>query len=200
MSLSRDVSKKVLVVALSDEDKSMFMGSLVYRTGLDLELLKQLEKAQKTRYDQIIPYMRDVQLQPYFRTAKHRCAFVEGTDTAEVVIILLDITMSTSDALGTLRFEEIKKAVSGGASAVVIVDKMQDANWAPQPYEDLVTNVEAAFKKEYGDAKEICSVPASSVNGDNFLDLSSKSHWYSQQDASSGGVKLPCTVIEAIDW
>ena len=176
------------------------MGSLVSRTGLDLSLSEQLEKAHRTRYDQIIPFMREEDLEPSFYTTKQYCNFVDDVDMAEVIIFLLNVKMSKPDATDILKLADTGKAAQRGVKFVVIVDRLQDADWAGQPYEDLVASVEITIKEGCAGAKGIRFVPISSMSGDNLLDLSEKSPWYSQQVAASGHSKLPHTVVGTIDY
>ena len=81
MSHSEAPSKKLKVLALSETDRDVFMGSIIYRTGLELPVLEQLEKANKTRYQDIVPFMHDKDLEPTFYTPKHCCTFIEGCRT-----------------------------------------------------------------------------------------------------------------------
>lgn len=188
-------SKNVKVVALSDTDKDMFIGSLIYRVGLDMSVLQQLERAGKTQYDAIVPFMRDNDLKPGFTTPKHSCLFVEDINTADTLICVVDVTKANSDNI--LQLEDLDKAIGNGWNIVVLVESMHHVQWDPQPYYDLVTGLEAAFVNHRASMEQLRFVPISSAGGENFLDLSTKSPWYSDQARSKA--RIPQTVVQAID-
>ena len=70
------------------------------------------------------------------------------------------------------------KGISGGVKIIVVVGKMQDVDWDPQPYKDLIAGLENTLKERGVDAQRLRFVPISSASGDNLLDLSRKSPWY----------------------
>ena len=170
----------------------MFMGSLIYKTGLDSPMLQQLEKAQKTRYDQIVPFMREKQIELTFHTLKNHCTFVEDATTADSIVCLLNIAVAQNEAVKIPHAPEIEKASRKGIRPLVFVDGMQLVEWKQSSYEDIVAGTKSALK-DLHDSNAAIFVPISSTDGDNFLDLSKKSPWYSAGESGA------LTVVQAID-
>jgi hypothetical protein len=192
MAHSGTVSKRLFVAASSEEEKNMFMGSLIYRTGLDLPMLEQLEKAQRTRYNQIVPFMREKQIEPNFHTPKNYCTFVEDANTADAIVCLLNIALAQDEAVKILQATGTEKALRNGLRPLVFIDKMQLVEWNQSSYEDMVSVTKSALK-DLHDGNTAIFVPISSRDGDNFLDSSKKSSWYSV------GENRALTVVQAID-
>lgn len=93
-------------------------------------------------------------------------AMAEETNTAEVVICVVDISRSISDAISAVRSTAVKTAVSNGATLIILVDRMQvqldprkiftdrlcrqEIQWDSQPYLKLSAEVEATTQDTYG--------------------------------------------------
>ena len=65
----------VAVIASTDKIRHGFMGSLIYRCGLEMSVLEQLERNQQTQYEQIVPFMQTKGLDLVFHTPSNRCIF-----------------------------------------------------------------------------------------------------------------------------
>ena len=76
---------------------------------------------------------------------------------------------------------------------------MQDVDWDAKVYHDQKARLESAFRERNVDAQHVRYVPISSANGDNLLDLSKKSPWYSDKSAPPGEAIFAQSVVEAID-
>ena len=192
MAHSGTVSKRIFVAAASEQEKNVFMGSVIYRTGLDLPVLQQLEKAQRTRYDQIVPFMQEKQIEPNFHSPKNYCTFVADAEMADAIVCLLSIAAGENEPVKIPQATEIEKALGNGILPLIFIDNMQLVEWKQSSYEDMVVGSKSALK-ELPDGNTTIFVPISSVDGDNLLDLSQKSPWY------SAGQKEALTVIQAID-
>ena len=192
-------SKKLLLVAPSEQEEITFMGMLMWKFGFNLLRVEEQEKAQKTQYNQIIPLMRQERLSRTFYTPKHHCTFVEDVNEAEVVIFLLNITTSISDTADKSRLAEIWELVRRGLKVVVVIDGMQDKDWALQHYQDRVASVKDASMEDDGDVKAVRFVPLSSASGENVLDSPKRSPWHSEELVTSGAIWSAQTLVEAID-
>ena len=137
--------------------------------------------------------MRENQIDSGFYTPQSYCTFVKDSNTADAIICLLSIKTTQSEAAKIFQLTETEEPSRNGARSLIFVDNMQTVNWDHPAYKELVANVEGALKDVKKDRVDPIFVPISSKDGDNFLDLSKKSAWY-----SSGEYK-PLTVVQAID-
>ena len=197
MSLSRSPSKQLKVVALLEAAKDKFMGLLMYQISLDLRVMKRLENGNRTQHQDIVQFMRNSNIEPTFHTPQHYCTFTEDMKHADAVICLINVT--ESKPFGILELSYMEDVMATEVKIIVLVGGMDDVDWNPQPYSDPVAELEKRFKKHGVDRRRLRSVPIASAGGDNFLDLSSKSPWYSGKAVDLGQTELPLTVVEAID-
>ena len=170
----------------------MFMESLIYKTGLELPKLEQLEKVQGISFDQSVAFMREKQIEPNFHKPKNYSTFVEDANTADSIVCLLNIAVAQNEAVEIPHGPEIEKASRKGIRPLVFVDSMQLVEWKQSSYEDIVAGTKSTLN-DLHDSNATIFVPISLTDGDNLLDLSKKSPWYS--DGESGAL----TVVQAID-
>ena len=193
MEQSRSISKRICVVASSDELSQTFMGSLIYKTGLEMQVLEELEKAKRTQYSDIVPYMREKHIDTTFYTPKNYCAFVDESDAADTVVYLLDATNAKDDTSKVFQTTAAKKSLQRDGRALVLIDRMQAVNWDESTYKDLVSELSQTIKDVHGANIAALAIPISSTDGDNMIETSKKSTWYSSGDSG------PLTVVHAID-
>lgn len=124
MSRPTRSNRSVLVTAISDDDRNVFMGSLLYRLGLDLPLVERLQKAGKTQYSEVVPFMRATNMEPVFYLPHHSCAFVDDAKTADVLVMVINATMQRADAASLMRQQEAREAMEKGAKVVVLIDSI----------------------------------------------------------------------------
>ena len=163
------------------------MGSLIFRLGLEMPVLEQLEKAQKTQYDQIFPFMRENQIEPGFYTPKSHCTFVKDPDEADTTICLLSVTTTQAEAVKSFRLAMTKEMSRSGSQLLVFIDNMQTVNWEHSAYKELDNQCSRSIQRRTGRWSGPIFVPISSKDGDNLLDLSKKSSWYSSGRVQASG-------------
>lgn len=199
MSRPATASLSAVVIAGSEHDKNVFMGSLMYRLGVDLPLMERLQQAGKSQYADIVPFMRTANIDRTFNLPHHSCALVDNIEDADVLIFIIDATATQIDSLSFLQGERGKQASQQSSKRIILVDKMQDVRWDPQKYGDIVRDIHKALGDRSEPKQSLRFVPISSVSGDNFLELSEKSKWYASGSLSAGASHDPVTVVEAID-
>lgn len=199
MSRPSQCGRRILVAAMSDDDRNAFSGSLIYRLGLDMDGMDHLQKAQKTKHADIVPFVQAGSIDNTFHLPRHTCWLVDGTEGTDLLALVVNACRSGEDASNIVRRPETRRAAESGTDMVVLIDHMQDTGWNMQKYLELVDAVKTAFQATYGKGLNIPFVPISSASGDNFLEISDKSVWYTRDSAFSGIANRPPTVVEALD-
>ncbi|UPT77892.1 sulfate adenylyltransferase subunit CysN [Sulfurovum sp. XGS-02] len=97
-----------------------------------------------------------------------------GASTADLAIILIDARYGVQTQ--TRRHSFIAKLL-GIKHIVVAVNKMDLVDFSEDKYNEICENY-LEFAKEIGLTEDITLVPLSALNGDNVVNVSSKSPWY----------------------
>ncbi|MFT4713889.1 MAG: bifunctional enzyme CysN/CysC [Candidatus Azotimanducaceae bacterium] len=98
---------------------------------------------------------------------------VTGASTADVAVILLD---ATQGVLTQTRRHSFIASLLGIKHVVLAVNKMDLANFDQKTYEDIVAEYQE-FSKELN-FQSITSIPMSALEGDNVIQRSSRTTWY----------------------
>ncbi|KAL1923978.1 translation elongation factor EF-1 alpha [Calcarisporiella thermophila] len=158
----------------------------------------------------------DIALQK-FETSKHTVTVIDapghrdfiknmitGTSQADCAVLVVAAGNGEFEAGfskdGQTREHALLAYTLGVKQLIVAVNKMDNANWAEDRYNEIV-NAVSAFLKDIGyDLKNVLFVPISGYHGDNITEPSEKTPWYKGwEKVTKGGVAKGKTLVEAID-
>ncbi|MCJ1250923.1 hypothetical protein MMC30_008151 [Trapelia coarctata] len=191
----------VRVMGVPHVGKATLMGNLIYKCGLDLRMMEQLQRENISAYSGLVKYYKTQGISPSFKTRNHSFAFTD-INTPECLIYMIDASnpaqmLDGSDKAvdATSLADVLKKA----KNLIVLVNKMDEISWSEKKYIDIVKAFGAQLKELGFDLRKVKTIPISALHGDNILDPSSKSPWYKELAEGSLEKEPSWTVIQAMD-
>ncbi|KAK0709353.1 hypothetical protein B0T26DRAFT_654097 [Lasiosphaeria miniovina] len=161
-------SKTLAVFGQPGVGKKTLVGSLLYKCGMDLSLLQQLESSGTRKYVDIVPFFEQHKLAKTFYAPSTTITIVNGK-TPDLVIWVVDASAldrgaSSPDELASLISH---KDIEPKEKLLILVNKMDET----ESSEDVFEAISSSFKSI--DLDSTYTIPASALRGDNLLEAPS---------------------------
>ncbi|KAF2836484.1 hypothetical protein M501DRAFT_996673 [Patellaria atrata CBS 101060] len=192
-------SKTIRILGGDGVGKKTLMGSLIYKCGLDMHVLEQLQGNQIQRYEEIVPFFRKNGIEEAFRTKSTRFVLTEDT-TPDVAIWVIDAAASgesTKVALNTLRDELLRGVVKPVEKLVLVLNKMDAIEWSKDRFGTLRRGIQESLQTTNIGQETTHILPVSALRGANLLDPSDESPWL--RTTVEGGEEDGVTLVRILD-
>ncbi|CAF3536309.1 hypothetical protein SNK05_009756 [Fusarium graminearum] len=132
-------AKSLSVLGNDGAGKKALIGSLIYKCGLELPQLQQLESEGISQYEKIVPFFEKNGLAQSFY-APSGAFTVQKNQTPDVAFWVVDASDSSSWGSSA---EKLSTTLSSGVlnpreKLIIIVNKMDSVNWSEQTFKDVV--------------------------------------------------------------
>ncbi|CZS74217.1 unnamed protein product [Fusarium graminearum] len=131
--------KSLSVFGNDGAGKKALIGSFIYKCGLELPQLKQLESEGIGRYEEIVPFF-EKNGRPQSFYSPSGTFIIQKSQTPDVAFWVVDASDSSSWGSSA---ERLSAALSGGMlnpleKLIIVVSKMDSVNWSEQTFKDVV--------------------------------------------------------------
>ena len=164
-----------------------------------MQLLHDLEKNGKQRYEEILPFMRQKGLSLNFETRSGLCTFVDDMKAAGVLLYLFKITAPLEETLHFLKQTPPSLEGSENAKRIILLDDMDKIQWSAEQFGTFTQAIDEHLRATCDTRVSWHIIPICTTSGENVLEISSRSPWYKAQNDTMVRGKTPCTVIDALD-
>lgn len=179
--LGTKTSRTVTVRARSDDDRDPFLGWLAHWPDPDVSTSGPLQKHDADRLNRLDHLTREKTIE----LPDHSCTIVDAEGFADVVVAVMNIT--TNEQVQIQWMCDVAPW-RYGHKLVIVVDGMDNTGEHFEKFSKLMYSIYMAFRK-LEVFPDVQYIPASSTNGDSFLEPPRDSSRYSGYQ----------TVLEAID-
>ncbi|KAF4448445.1 hypothetical protein F53441_8169 [Fusarium austroafricanum] len=133
-------AKSLSVLGKDGAGKKTLIGSLIYKCGLELPQLKELESEGISQYEKIVPFFeKNGYAQSFY--APSGTFTVQKNQSPDVAFWVVDASDSSSWGSSA---ESLSATLSSGLLSpreklIIIVNKMDSVNWSEQTFQDAVS-------------------------------------------------------------
>ncbi|CAG5182956.1 uncharacterized protein ALTATR162_LOCUS10419 [Alternaria atra] len=168
-------------------------GNLIYMLGgIDLQTLAKLQEKGIDSYEKAAQELRDTNEELYFYTPRHRVTIKDRISSADGLLLVVTPPLQAADAFFTGDFvDEVKGSESlfAKGKAIILVKTPENHDWSESVYNDLVRSIRTALQHLGISAGSTPIVP-SNLRGENFIEPSLKTPWYTNVTLVTGLDKI----------
>ncbi|KAK2005459.1 hypothetical protein LZ32DRAFT_546041 [Colletotrichum eremochloae] len=174
-------TKTFAVLGQDGVGKKTIIGSLIYKCGLDMMRLAELEEKGVTTYNGIASFYEKNHIAQTFYGPSNRFK-VEMTTTPDAALWVVDATDSdkgkaSSEALISLISNQ---QLQPRELLLIVINKMDSIDWSERVFMDFANTFNSLAELTL---TRTVLVPVSALNGENILDYPSKIDWLKETSA-----------------
>jgi len=148
--------------------KKTVVGSLLYKCGLDLNLLQRLESKTDRQYRDVAGFFDQNGIAKSFYAPSAKIVVDDSTSAPDIVLWVVDVS---SPDRGAASSADLASLISSGAlkpkeRLLILLNKMDLVDWSEQAFVEAATS----FKDIKPDSTVTDIIPASTLTGDNLLE------------------------------
>lgn len=177
-------TKTLSVLGNEGAGKKTLIGSLIYKCGLELPQLEELERAGVRQYTEIVPFYEKMGRAQFFH-APSGPFVVDKSGTQDVALWVVDGADSASWALSA---QNLSKSLSNGAlqprdKLIVAINKMDLVHWSEQVFADAMREFRGLSLHE-----RTHFIPISGLRSENVVSTPQEPSWVGASGGKAGSV------------
>ncbi|CAJ2499929.1 Uu.00g027820.m01.CDS01 [Anthostomella pinea] len=160
-------SKSINVHGENGAGKKTLIGSLIFRCGLEMQMLEQLKRNGIHQYADVVPYFEREGIPPSFYAKSAKFLVERENQTPDVVFWLVDATDPGAAKTSSQRLASMLAAATMNPKEklLILVNKMDLTKWS----EDAFQQVARQFRALSLPKDKAFIIPVSSTEGTNML-------------------------------
>ncbi|CAO2658178.1 Nn.00g074380.m01.CDS01 [Neocucurbitaria sp. VM-36] len=199
-SLSKQDLDRTIVVVSRGAGKATFIGSMLFKCGIDMLTLETLEKKGLRAFNEITKELKAMGKAMFFYTPKYTVTLEDSFRAADAVILIVapdHISEQLSDEAVTNQASDMKPFFENGR-AVILINKLDLHEWSESVFSKSVQDTKIALSGLGISTENIKFVPTSALQGHNLIELSNKCPWYCQPAGRGEQGQAVVTVLDSI--
>ena len=172
---------KSLVIVGSNDD--MTTGALLYKLGgIDLPMLAKLQDKGINSYAEAAQELKKTSEELYFYTPQYRVTVKDKLPSPDGLLLIVTSPSQTSENLftkNTIDRLKVLEPLFAQRKAVILVKLPEDLEWSENVFDNLAQKIGATLQELNIQVGSTPMIP-SDLQGENFIELSSRTPWHTQ--------------------
>merc|ERR1711881_48735 len=180
--------------------KSTLAGRMIHQCGgIELGTMELLQTHDVKKYDEVYKMIVSSGLDPdFYIPPRQRVRFVRASETPDAAILVVS---PSNTALGDVPsgWPENTRKLFQSMKVIVAVNKLDQCSWSEDEFKTAVRETQQELEKHDLAVKDQYFVPISAISGNNMIELSGDSPWFSGTGRDKSKVDKGVTLLEALE-